>query len=167
MEIFSGNIEEKIVGFQFKSVSAKPTRLSYKFHKIKQYGRSGIYRSVRSQVFYKISVLKNFTIFTERHLCWSLFLIKLQAWKPTTLSKRLQHRCFPVNIAKLLRTAFFIEQLRWLLLDFLQNLLKTTLKIIISQESFSQKFLRNDFLVFVEAFLKITPYRFFAVFVFL
>ena len=30
--------------------------------------------------------------------------------------KRLQHRCFPVNISKFLRTAFFVEHLRWLLL---------------------------------------------------
>ena len=73
------------------------------------------------------------------------------------IKKRLRHRCFPVNIAKLLRTAFFIEQLWWLLLDFLQNLLKTTVKKIIFQYSFSQKFLRNYFLVLAEAFLKITP----------
>ena len=26
------------------------------------------------------------------------------------IEKRLQHRCFPVNIAKILRTALFIEQ---------------------------------------------------------
>ena len=44
------------------------------------------------------------------------------------IKKRLWHRCFPVNIANLLRTAFFIGHLWWLLLDFLQNLLKTTLK---------------------------------------
>ena len=30
--------------------------------------------------------------------------------------KRLQHRCFPVNIAKFLRPAFFMEHLWWLLL---------------------------------------------------
>ena len=30
--------------------------------------------------------------------------------------KRLLHRCFPVNIAKFLRTALFIEHLWWLLL---------------------------------------------------
>ena len=30
----------------------------------------------------KQAVLKNFTIFTGKHLCWSLFLIKLQAWGP-------------------------------------------------------------------------------------
>ena len=28
--------------------------------------------------------------------------------------KRIQHRCFPVNITKLLRTAFFLEHLWWL-----------------------------------------------------
>ena len=37
------------------------------------------YRSSRSQMFFKIGVLKNFAIFTGRHLFWSLFLIKLQA----------------------------------------------------------------------------------------
>ena len=36
------------------------------------------------------------------------FLMKLQ------LEKRIRHRCFPVNIAKFLRTPFFIEHLRWL-----------------------------------------------------
>ena len=35
---------------------------------------------------------RNFPIFTGKHLCWSLFSIKLK--------KRLQHMCFPVNIAK-------------------------------------------------------------------
>ena len=74
------------------------------------------YRSSRLKMFYKIVVLKNFAIFTGKHLCWSLFFIKLQIWKPATLSKRdsntgvrLQHRCFPVNIEKFLRTDSFIE----------------------------------------------------------
>ena len=39
------------------------------------------------------TVLKNFVIFTEKNLCWSPFLIK-----------RLQHGCFPVSVAKFLRT---------------------------------------------------------------
>ena len=34
-----------------------------------------------------------------------------------SIKRRLQHRCFPVNIAKFLRTAFSIEQLLWLLLE--------------------------------------------------
>ena len=37
----------------------------------------------------------------------------------TLLKKRLWHRCFPVNFVKFLRTPFFIEHLRWLLLVIL------------------------------------------------
>ena len=37
------------------------------------------YRSSRSQMFFEIGVLKFFAIFTGKHLCWSLTLIKLQA----------------------------------------------------------------------------------------
>ena len=44
------------------------------------------------------------------------FLIKLQAAPATLLKKRLRHRCFPVNLAKFLRTTFFTEHLWWLLL---------------------------------------------------
>ena len=35
--------------------------------------------------------------------------------------KRLQHRCFPVNFAKFLRTPFHIEHLRRLLLGFVRS----------------------------------------------
>ena len=59
-----------------------------------------------------VQALKNFAIFTGKHLCWSPFLGKLQVLKPTNLLKRrLQHRYFPVNIAKLLKTVFSIEHL--------------------------------------------------------
>ena len=60
----------------------------------------------RPEVFCKKGVLKNLAKFTAKHLCWSLFFI---------LKKRLQHRCFPVNFAKFLRT-LFTEHLRWQLL---------------------------------------------------
>ena len=36
------------------------------------------------EVFCKKSVLKNFANFTEKHLCWSLFLTKLQVFRPAT-----------------------------------------------------------------------------------
>ena len=65
----------------------------------------------QKQPFFKIGTLKDFTIFTRKPLCWSLILIK-----PATLLKRLQHRCFLVNIVKFLRK-IFLEHLRWLLLD--------------------------------------------------
>ena len=35
-------------------------------------------RSSGPQMFFKLGVLKNFANFTGKHLCWSLFLIKLQ-----------------------------------------------------------------------------------------
>ena len=36
------------------------------------------------QMSFKIDVLKNFAIFTEKHMCW-----------------RLHHRCFPVNVTRI------------------------------------------------------------------
>ena len=35
-------------------------------------------KSSRLQMFFKIGSIKNFAIFTGKHLCWELFLIKLQ-----------------------------------------------------------------------------------------
>ena len=58
-------------------------------------------RSSHSQMFLKIDVLRNFASFTRKHLCWSLFLIKLQA--------------------TLLKIRSFTEHLQWLLLWFLQQ----------------------------------------------
>ena len=54
------------------------------------------FRSSRSQMFFKIGILKNSPNFTGKHLRWSIFLIKFK--------KRLQHRCFPVKFVKFLRT---------------------------------------------------------------
>ena len=45
-------------------------------------------RSSLSQIYFKIGVLKNFANFIRKQQCWSLFLIKLQAWRPATLLKR-------------------------------------------------------------------------------
>ena len=65
-------------------------------------GPVGKHSNSRSQMFYKIDALKNLVMFTEEHLCWRFFLINF-------IKKRLQHRCFPVNVAKCLSTAFHIE----------------------------------------------------------
>ena len=50
------------------------------------------------EVLCKRGVLKNFLNFTGKHLCWSLFLIKLQVWELT------KKRCFPVKFAYFLTT---------------------------------------------------------------
>ena len=74
----------------------------------------------RSQMFSKTGVLKNFAIFTGKNLCWSLFLIKFQDWRPTFLfKKRLEGRCFSVNIAKFLRAAFSLNTCSLYLFGFI------------------------------------------------
>ena len=45
-------------------------------------------RSSSSQMFFKISVLKNFAIFTVKNLCWSPFSIKLLAFMHAIILKR-------------------------------------------------------------------------------
>ena len=63
-------------------------------------------------------VLKYFAKFTGKHLCQSLFFNKAAGLRAATLlKKKLWHRSFPVNFVKFLRTPFFTEHLRWLLLD--------------------------------------------------
>ena len=49
-------------------------------------------------------VLRNFAKFTWKHLCQGLFMSGPKA--STFLKKRLWHRCFPGNSAKLLKTPF-------------------------------------------------------------
>ena len=49
------------------------------------------FNSSRSQMFFKISALKNFAIFTGKHLCGSFILTKLQAFRPATLLKKDSH----------------------------------------------------------------------------
>ena len=50
------------------------------------------------------AVFKNFAIFTGKQLCWSLLLIA-PGFKTCNFPKKgLRHRCFPVKIAKFLRT---------------------------------------------------------------
>ena len=57
-------------------------------------------------------VLRNFTEFTVKHLCQSLFFNKVAVLRPAIfLKKRLWHRCFPVNFVKFLETPFYIEHL--------------------------------------------------------
>ena len=53
----------------------------------------------RQLMFYETYFLKKFIIFARKHLSWRHFLISI-------VTKRLQHRCFPVNIPKFLRTYF-------------------------------------------------------------
>ena len=58
----------------------------------------------------KKTIFKHFAIFIGKNQSWSLFLIKL-----------FQHRCFPVNIAKFLRTPILKNICKQLLLNVVFN----------------------------------------------
>ena len=66
----------------------------------------------------RYSVKKVFLKFRKTHRKASgLSFNNVVALRPTTLlKKRLRHRHFPMNFAKLLRTPFITDHLRWLLL---------------------------------------------------
>ena len=44
-----------------------------------------------------------YNIYRKTCLCWSLCLIKVQSFRPASLLKEIQQRCFPVNFYKILR----------------------------------------------------------------
>ena len=58
----------------------------------------------------KKGVLKNFSNFTRKHLCWRLFLIKLQVFRPATLLKEKFSR--GVLLRNLRNLTYFEEHLR-------------------------------------------------------
>ena len=62
---------------------------------------------IKNRSIHRMCILRNFAKFTGKHLCHSLFLIKLQP----------KAQCFPVNFAKFLTTPFLTEHLRWRLLE--------------------------------------------------
>ena len=61
------------------------------------------------EVFCKKSVLNYFAVFPGKHLSWSISLID------SFIKKRLQHSCFPVHIAKCLKTPILKNVSEWLL----------------------------------------------------
>ena len=71
-------------------------------------------RSTRPEVFCKKGVLRNFAEFTGKHLCQSLFFNKNAVQRLELYLKRDSDT--GVNFAKFLRTPFFTEPFRWLLL---------------------------------------------------
>ena len=76
-----------------------------------------ITRSSHPEVFCKKGAFENFTKFTGKHLCLSLFFNKVAGLGPwALLKKRLWHRWFLVDFVNFLRTSFFIEHLQQCLL---------------------------------------------------
>ena len=65
------------------------------------------------EVFYKKAIIRNFAIFTGKNLCWSLFIIIIQSFRPATLLKR--------DSAPVVSCEYFISKkiFEWLLLGLL------------------------------------------------
>ena len=79
-----------------------------------------ILKSSRLQIFFRTDVLKNFAIFKGN--TWVFFNKVTDLQLCGFIKKGLQFRYFPLNIAKFLGTAFFIEHFRRLVLDLVSNL---------------------------------------------
>ena len=87
------------------------------------YVKEATLRSSHRRSSLKRAVPRNFAKFTRKHPCQSLFFSKVAGLRPATLlKKRLWHRCFPVNFAKLLRTPFLQNTSGRLLLNILLDL---------------------------------------------
>ena len=62
--------------------------------------------------FRKKGTLKNFTIFTGKHLFWDIFLLKLQACRPATLLKRDSNTVFSREFCEIFKKTYLGEHLR-------------------------------------------------------
>ena len=79
-------------------------------------------------------VLKNFAISTGNHLCWSLFFNKIASRQACNFTKkRLQQRCFLMNMVKFLKTAILKNICEWLLLKLENQRLYRTFRDFFKQ----------------------------------
>ena len=87
------------------------------------------------EIFCKTNVLKIFTIFTEKRLCWSHFFNKVAGISCLQhgrfIKKRLQHRFFPVNIANILKTRIMKNNCEEL---FLKKLAASVLALLLNAD---------------------------------
>ena len=76
-------------------------------------------RSSRSQMFFKIGVLKNFVIFTRKHLSWQSLFIKVAVLTGCNfIKKETPTQVFSCKYCEILRNSFFIFCPRGISLTF-------------------------------------------------
>ena len=71
-----------------------------------------LFRSSHRRWFIKKAVLKNFTIFTWKRLCWSLFLMKLQAFRSAILLERDSNTGVLLSLLRKFKNTYFEEHLQ-------------------------------------------------------
>ena len=79
---------------------------------------------IKSFIFLYRTPIKHFAIFTGKHLCWSLLLIKI-------IKKNLQHRCFLLNMARFLRASILWNICKRLFERFSRGTNNTIVKLIV------------------------------------
>ena len=113
-QIVYGNSLQYLQSFTVKSPTRVNLRnvinkLQIKSHRMQKYNHWRC--SVRK------GILRNFTKFTGKYLCYRIYFHKVAGLRPaTSLNKWLSHKCFPVNFARFLRTPFLENTSGWLLL---------------------------------------------------
>ena len=94
---------DKVASFKLASWSERTPMMISSSEVCNSFGNSFFYRPPVNQppeVFYKNSVLKNFALFTGKHLLESLFNKVADLKFCNFIKNRLQSRCFTANIAK-------------------------------------------------------------------
>ena len=61
-------------------------------------------------MFFEISSLKNFAIFKGKHLCWGLFLIKLQAFRFAIFLRRYSNTGDSYKYCETFKNSFFYRK---------------------------------------------------------
>ena len=85
----------------------------------KSYFHSSILRNCKSsctQMFFEKGVPENLAAYTRKHMSWSPFLIKLQAWNPAFLSKGTPTHVFSCKYCEIFKNSFFMDRIGWLIL---------------------------------------------------
>ena len=106
---------------RFLNYTRKRPVLESFFNKLEAWRLSTLISSC-PKVFCETGVLHSFVIFIGKPLYWSLFSIRDKDPKACNFFKKgFQHRCFPVNIKKNLRTRLFLEHFRCRFLTLLKT----------------------------------------------
>ena len=100
-------------------------------HVNKRWRSCTLFRSSHSQIIFKIDVFQHFANLARQHLCWCLFLIKLQAFRSATPLKKKPAQVFSCGICEIFKSTFFTEHPQWLLLHFSQALYIPKLSLIL------------------------------------
>lgn len=89
------------------------------------------------------SILRNFTHFTSKYLCWTLFSDKVASSRPVTWQITTLIKIFSSEVREIFRNSFFIEHLLTTIPEPLQVFLILWKPCSLNFDSVNKKFLLN------------------------